>query len=319
MELDREQWIGLLKTMLTIRNFELRLAELFAAGKVPGFVHLYAGQEAVAAGVCANLRRDDYIASTHRGHGHCIAKGGDLRQMMAELYGRATGYCKGKGGSMHIADLDIGILGANGIVGGGLVIAPGAGLSAKLRKTDQVTVCFFGDGASNQSTFHEGINLASVWNLPVIFVCENNLYGISTHQSRHQKIRDVSDRAQAYGIPGVTLDGNDVIAVYQAAQEAVRRARAGEGPTLLECKTYRQRGHFEGDPMVYRPREEMEEWRRRDPIERFWGKLREMRLLEEADYQEMDRQIRAQIEEAIRYAEESPVPEPAAMREDVYA
>ncbi|MBI1987171.1 MAG: thiamine pyrophosphate-dependent dehydrogenase E1 component subunit alpha [Nitrospinae bacterium] len=319
MELDREQRVGLLKTMLTIRNFELKLAELFAAGKVPGFVHLYAGQEAVAAGVCANLRRDDYITSTHRGHGHCIAKGGDLRRMMAELYGRAAGYCKGKGGSMHIADLDIGILGANGIVGGGLAIAPGAGLSARLRGTDQVVVCFFGDGASNQSTFHEGINMASIWRLPVIFVCENNLYGISTPQSRHQNIRDVSDRARAYGIPGVTVDGNDVIAVYEATREAVRRARAGEGPTLLECKTYRHRGHFEGDPMSYRTKEEMEEWRRRDPVERFWGKLREMRLLTETDYAELDRQIRAQIDEAIRYAEESPLPDPAEMMEDVYA
>ena len=318
MELNKEQLISLLRTMLTIRNFELRLSELFAAGKIPGFVHLCAGQEAVAAGVCANLRKDDYITSNHRGHGHCIAKGGDLKRMMAELFAKSTGYCKGKGGSMHIADLDLGILGANGIVGGGLAIAPGAGLSAKLRGTDQVTACFFGDGASNEGTFHEGVNLASVWHLPVIFVCENNLYGISTRQDQHQNVQDVSDRARAYGIPGVTVDGNDVMAVYETVYESVKRARTGEGPTLIECKTYRQRGHFEGDPMAYRSREEMEEWRKKDPLHRFQARLLEMSVLTEPDIETMEQEIRDRIEEAVCYAENSPSPDLAEMLKDVY-
>ncbi|MDP6561165.1 MAG: thiamine pyrophosphate-dependent dehydrogenase E1 component subunit alpha, partial [Candidatus Binatia bacterium] len=219
---------------------------------------------------------------------------------------------------MHIADLDLGILGANGIVGGGLAIAPGAGLSAKLRGTDQVTACFFGDGASNEGTFHEGVNLASVWHLPVIFVCENNLYGISTRQDQHQNVQDVSDRARAYGIPGVTVDGNDVMAVYETVYESVKRARTGEGPTLIECKTYRQRGHFEGDPMAYRSREEMEEWRKKDPLHRFQARLLEMSVLTEPDIETMEQEIRDRIEEAVCYAENSPSPDLAEMLKDVY-
>jgi TPP-dependent pyruvate/acetoin dehydrogenase alpha subunit len=248
LDLSNEKLIEMYRTMKKIREFETKAAELFAEGSIPGFVHLYIGEEAVATGVCANLKDSDYITSTHRGHGHIIAKGGDLKYMFAELFGKATGYCKGKGGSMHIADADRGILGANGIVGAGHNIAVGAGLSAKYRGTDQVCVCFFGDGSTNQGTFHESLNLASIWKLPVIFVCENNLYGISMHQSRHQAIQDVADRAVAYNIPGVVVDGNDVLAVYEAAKEAIDRARNGQGPTLIECKTYRQRGHFEGDP-----------------------------------------------------------------------
>jgi len=319
MELSAEQLVGLLRTMMTIRQFELKVADLFAQGRIPGFVHLYVGQEAVAAGACATLRKDDYITSTHRGHGHCIAKGGDLRRMMAEIYGKETGYCKGKGGSMHICDLDIGILGANGIVGGGLAIAPGAGLSAKLRKTDQVTLCFFGDGASNQSTFHEGINLASIWQLPVIFICENNLYGISVCQSKHQRIKDISERAKAYGIPGITVDGNDVLAVYQAVKEAVERARRGEGPTLVECKTYRLRGHFEGDPMTYRSKKEMEEWAQKDPIKRFTNRLLERRILTLEDIKGLEEEIAAQIEDAVQYAESCPQPTLDSLLNDIYA
>jgi pyruvate dehydrogenase E1 component alpha subunit len=304
--------------MLKIRRFEEKVGELFAAGKIPGFVHLYIGEEAVATGVCAHLRKDDYITSTHRGHGHLISKGGDLKLMMAELFGKRTGYCKGKGGSMHIADVDLGILGANGIVGGGPPIATGAALAAKYKGTDQVAVCFLGDGASNQGTFHEGVNMASIWKLPVIFVVENNMYGISLSQTRSMRVQDIADRAAAYDIPGFVVDGNDVIAVYEAAGEAIQRARAGEGPALIECKTYRYRGHFEGDPMIYRTREEEEMWKAKDPIPRFEAKLKEMGVLTEAQAREINERIIAQVEEAVRFAEESPWPAPEEVLEDVY-
>ncbi|MFY9416732.1 MAG: thiamine pyrophosphate-dependent dehydrogenase E1 component subunit alpha [bacterium] len=315
---DKEKLVWMYRKMVEIRIFESRVAELFAAGKIPGFVHLYIGEEAVAVGACANLKDTDFITSTHRGHGHCIAKGGRLDLMMAELFGKETGYCKGKGGSMHIADVEIGILGANGIVGGGLGIAPGAGLSAKMRGTDQVTICFFGDGASNQTTFHEGINLASAWKLPVIFVCENNQYGISLHQSRHQNITDIADRATAYGIPGVVVDGNDVMAVYEAVGEAVKRARAGEGPSLVECKTYRWRGHFEGDPQMYRPQEEIEEWKAKDPIPRFEALLAEMGVMTAEEAEAIRKEVAAEVEAAVEFAEKSPEPAPEAALEDLY-
>ncbi|MDO8673220.1 MAG: thiamine pyrophosphate-dependent dehydrogenase E1 component subunit alpha, partial [Dehalococcoidia bacterium] len=252
MDVDRDTLIWIYTKMQTIRQFETRVAELFLEGKLPGTVHLYAGEEAVACGVCANLGPADYVGSTHRGHGHVIAKGGDLNKMMAELYGKTTGYCKGKGGSMHIANIGIGVLGANGIVGAGLPIAVGAGFAAKYRKSDAVAVSFFGDGASNQGTFHESINLAAVLRVPVIFVCENNGYAISTSQIRHQNITDVADRAAGYGIPGVVVDGNDAFAVYGAAKEEIGRARAGLGPSLLDCKTYRHYGHSIGDSGRYR-------------------------------------------------------------------
>jgi len=315
---DKEKLVWMYRKMVEIRIFESRVAELFAAGKIPGFVHLYIGEEAVAVGACANLKDTDFITSTHRGHGHCIAKGGRLDLMMAELFAKETGYCKGKGGSMHIADVEIGILGANGIVGGGLGIAPLAGLSAKMRGTDQVTICFFGDGASNQTTFHEGINLASAWKLPVIFVCENNQYGISLHQSRHQNITDIADRATAYGIPGVVVDGNDVMAVYEAVGEAVKRARAGEGPSLVECKTYRWRGHFEGDPQMYRPQEEIEEWKAKDPIPRFEALLAEMGVMTAEEAEAIRKEVAAEVEAAVEFAEKSPEPAPEAALEDLY-
>ncbi|MFQ6111978.1 MAG: thiamine pyrophosphate-dependent dehydrogenase E1 component subunit alpha, partial [Nitrospinota bacterium] len=256
------------ETMLRIRMFEEKAVDLFQHGFMPGFLHVCIGQEAIAAGVCAALRPDDHIISTHRGHGHIIAKGGDYRYMMAELYAKRTGYCKGKGGSIHIADMDLGILGANGIVGGGIPIANGAALAFKLKKTGQVLVCFFGDGASNQGSFHEGLNLASTWHLPVVFICENNQYAESTPQKVHQHITDISCRAEAYDIPGVSVDGNDAVAVYEAASEAVERARQpGEHPTLIECKTYRHMGHYIGDPgTLYRSDEEVAEWKKRDPI-----------------------------------------------------
>jgi len=318
MSIDTEKLLWMYTNMLKIRRFEEKVSELFAAGKIPGFVHLYIGEEAVATGVCAHLRKDDYITSTHRGHGHLISKGGDLKLMMAELFGKRTGYCKGKGGSMHIADVDLGILGANGIVGGGPPIATGAALAAKYKGTDQVAVCFLGDGASNQGTFHEGVNMASIWKLPVIFVVENNMYGISLSQTRSMRVQDIADRAAAYDIPGFVVDGNDVIAVYEAAGEAIQRARAGEGPALIECKTYRYRGHFEGDPMIYRTREEEEMWKAKDPIPRFEAKLKEMGVLTEAQAREINERIIAQVEEAVRFAEESPWPTPEEVLEDVY-
>jgi len=318
MAIEKDKLLQMYTNMLTIRCFEEKVAKLFAAGKIPGFVHLYIGEEAIATGVCAHLRDDDFITSTHRGHGHLISKGGDLKLMMAELFGKKTGYCKGKGGSMHIADVDLGILGANGIVGGGPPIAAGAALSAQYRGTDQVVACFFGDGAANQGTFHEGLNMASIWKLPVIFVCENNHYGISFHQSKSMNVADVADRAASYNVPGAAIDGNDVIAVYEAAEAAVERARAGEGPTLIECKTYRWKGHFEGDPMVYRTDEEFKGWQAKDPLARFKSRLMEMGILTEEKIQQVDDAIAKMVEKAIQFAEESPFPAPEEITDDVY-
>ncbi|APH18444.1 pyruvate dehydrogenase (acetyl-transferring) E1 component subunit alpha [Clostridium botulinum] len=317
-KLNENSIVEMYKTMLKIRKFEQVAMNTFAEGKIPGFVHLYIGEEAVATGVCANLKDSDYITSTHRGHGHILAKGGDLKFMMAELFGKATGYCKGKGGSMHIADATKGILGANGIVGAGHNIAVGAGLSAQYRGTDQVCVCFFGDASTNQGTFHESLNMASVWKLPVVFVCENNLYGISMSQNRHQAIKDVADRGVAYNVPGIVVDGNDVFAVYEAAKEAIKRAREGKGPKLIECKTYRHRGHFEGDPCVYKPTEEQEEWLAKDPIPRFEKYLVENEILTEEKLKEVQNKVESQIDEAVDFANNSPYPELESVLEDVY-
>jgi pyruvate dehydrogenase E1 component alpha subunit len=307
------------RKMLEIRFFEEKVFELYAQNLVPGTIHLYLGEEAVAVGVCSTLRKDDYITSTHRGHGHCIAKGAELKRTMAEILGKKTGYCKGKGGSMHIADFNIGMLGATAVVGAGIPIAVGAGLSIKLSKTDQMVACFFGEGASNQGTFHEGINMASVWKLPVIFVCENNLYAMGTRQSKAMAIQNIADRAVAYGIPGVVVDGNDVLAVYEVTQKAVERAREGEGPTLIECKTYRHKGHSRVDPAKYRPKEEVEEWLAKDPIKRFKEKLLQTKMLTEAEIQQIEGEASAKIEEAVRFAMESPYPAPEEALEDVYA
>ncbi|RLI22644.1 pyruvate dehydrogenase (acetyl-transferring) E1 component subunit alpha [Candidatus Bathyarchaeota archaeon] len=319
MNPPREKLVEMYRKMLEIRQFEEKVYELYGQNLVPGTIHLYAGQEAVAVGVCANLRREDYIVSTHRGHGHCIAKGADLKRVMAEILGKKTGYCKGKGGSMHIADFSIGILGATGVVGAGIPIAVGAGLSIKLRGTDQVVACFFGDGASNQGTFHEGINMAAIWRLPVLFVCENNLYAMGTRQSRVMLIENIAERASAYGIPGVTVDGNDVLAVYEAAEKAVERAKRGEGPTLIECKTYRHKGHSRMDPATYRPKEEVEFWLKKDPIPRFRNKLSEMNVLSEEELREIETEVSRKIEEAVKFALESPYPEPEEALKDVYA
>lgn len=311
--------VGMYRNMCRIRRFEEKVSELFAAGRIPGFVHVYIGEEAVAVGACSALRKDDYITSTHRGHGHCIAKGGDLKYMMAELFGKDTGYCKGKGGSMHIADVDLGILGANGIVAAGIPIAVGAGLSAKLRGTDQVAVSFFGDGASNRSTFHEGINLAAIWKLPVIFLCENNLYAQTTPAWAETSVENIADRAVGYSIPGKITDGNDVMAVYSTVAEAVKQAREGDGPTLIECKTYRWRGHFEGDPQKYRNREEVKEWMKRDPIKRLGIQLTKQDILTKEGLREIDDAVMQEVEEAVTFAESSLYPKPEEALEDVYS
>jgi len=323
MHVSPESQREMLRTMQTIRRFEERASADYHAGNIYGVVHCYLGEEAVAAGVCAALAPDDQIISTHRGHGHCIAKGADLDRMMAELYGRETGYCKGKGGSMHIADFAKGMLGANGIVAGGISIVTGAGLAAQLLANGRVAVCFFGDGAANAGPFHESINIAAAWKLPVIYVCENNLYAAQTGQMATHAMPDVAGRAAGYGIPGVVVDGNDIFAVHEAASKAVARARAGEGPTLIECKTYRHRPHTErkGQP-DHRPREEVALWMSdaRDPIARLVAHLkRQQGQLTDDEWKEMDREILARIERAVAFARASPFPRPEAATEDVFA
>lgn len=313
-----EDMKGMYETLVRIRTFESRAVDLFAEGQIPGFLHSYLGEEAIATGVCANLERTDFITSTHRGHGHIIAKGGDTRYMMAELYGRTTGYCKGKGGSMHIADRGLGILGANGIVGAGQDIAVGAGLSIAYRGTNQVTACFFGDGSTNQGTFNEALNMASIWKLPIVFVCENNQFGISMSQSKHQAIKDIADRAVSYGFPGIAVDGNDVMAVYEVAREAVNRARQGQGPTLVECKTWRWRGHFEGDPSVYKDPVEQEAWMEKEPVRRYRTFLEENEVMTADEMDAVDKRIDDEIDAAVAYAQESPLPQPEDVVKNVY-
>lgn len=319
MDFSKEQLLDFYRTMYTIRRFEENVNNLFLAGEIPGFVHLYIGEEAIATGMMANLSPKDYITSTHRGHGHTIAKGADLNRMMAEIFGKSTGYCKGKGGSMHIADFSIGMLGANGVVGGGYNLAVGAGLAAKLSGTDQVSVCFFGDGASNRGTFHEGMNMAAAWKLPVVFVCENNQWASTTPYRTTTSVENISDRAIGYGIPGVVVDGNDVFAVYEAAQAAVERARDGGGPTLLEAKTYRIKGHFVGDPEMYRTKEEVQEqFDSNDPLKNFKQAVLTTSSLTEKDLEEIEAKVEAAIEAAIDFARQSPYPQPTELFEDLY-
>jgi pyruvate dehydrogenase E1 component alpha subunit len=320
MRLDRDTLCEAYRHMRTIRVFEEKLAELSLAGKLPGFLHLYAGEEATAVGVCMHLSDDDYLCSTHRGHGHCIAKGVDIDGMMAELYGKSTGLCKGKGGSMHIADLDRGMIGANGIVGAGIPLATGAALTAQTRGSGQIAVAFFGDGAANEGSFHESLNLASIWKLPVLYVVENNGYGEATPAEYAMNITDIADRAAGYGIPGVIADGMDFLDVYEKAGEAIERARAGEGPTLLECKTYRYFGHYVGDPLTYRTKEETEEVRQtRDPLESLERSVVEELELCDADaLREIDAAAVAAVEAAVAFAESSDVPDPREVTTDVY-
>lgn len=306
------------RKMVLIRKFEMCASKLFAQNKLPGFLHLYVGEEAVATGVCSALEVTDYITSTHRGHGHLIAKGGDVKKMMAELFAKETGYCKGKGGSMHISDRDKGILGANGIVGAGIPIATGAAFASKYNGDGRVAVSFFGDGAANRGTFHEALNMAAAFKLPAVFVCENNLFAISVCARYHMAISDISDRAAAYGMPGYSIDGNDVELVYETTKAAVERARRGEGPTLIECKTWRHRGHYEGDPDDYRTAEEKAEWMQKDPIERLAKRLIEEGICTQAELDAIASDADKLLAEAIDEAEAAPVPSVSALMADIY-
>jgi pyruvate dehydrogenase E1 component alpha subunit len=318
-ELTKDQLLDAYRVMRTIRDFEERLHTEFATGEIPGFVHLYAGEEAIAAGVIGHLRATDYVASTHRGHGHAIAKGCDVKGMMAEIYGKRTGICHGKGGSMHIADLDQGMLGANGIVGGGPPLVCGVGLKAKVTKTDQVGVSFTGDGGSNQGTFLEALNLASAWHLPTIFVVENNGYAEATSSAFHQAGIDVAKRADGFGLPGITVDGFDFFAVHEAAGEAIARARNGGGPTLLECKVMRYYGHFEGDQQTYRGPTEVEDLRReRDCLDAFSRRVTSAGLIEQSDLDAIDSAVAELVERSVVEAKAAPDPTAADVLTDVY-
>jgi len=317
---DKKQLLSFYETMYRMRRFEEEVFEFYKKGLMPGLAHLYLGQEAVATGVCAALREDDYIGSTHRGHGHLVARGAQIDRMMAEILGKADGYSMGKGGSMHIMALDLGILGANGIVGGEIPIATGAAYTAKYLGTDQVAVSFFGESASNEGTFHESINMAAAWDLPIVYVVENNLYGISVDIRDVTKVSDISDRAIGYGIPGVIVDGMDVIAVHQAAEEAVKRARSGNGPTLLECKTYRWQGHHVGDPAEYRERRDPNEkstWMERCPIRSFREKLRKENITEK-EIVKIEEAVEKEVQEAVVFAQESPYPDVSEAYTDVF-
>ncbi len=323
-EVTKDKLLKMYRTMQTIRHFEERLRDLFKEGKVPGFVHVSIGEEASATGACAALTDSDYITSTHRGHGHLLAKGGRLKPMMAELFGRATGYCKGKGGSMHIADFSIGILGANGIVGAGLPIATGAGLAAKMRKSGQVALCFFGDGASNEGTFHESLNIASSWKLPVVYVCENNLYGEFTAGKDVTSVKDIADRARGHDMPGIIVNGNDVVEVYETTTEAVARARRGEGPTLIECKTYRWEGHVVGEEgflgkKSYRPADEIAEWKKRCPLLSFENRYTANGMFNLAELDAIKVEVKREVDEAVQYAIDSPLPAPEDALEDMFS
>ena len=321
MELTKELALFLLRKMVEIRLFEEKIVDQYARGAVPGLAHLYIGEEAVAVGACANLNKQDLITSTHRGHGHCIAKGADPKPMMAELFGKIDGYCKGKGGSMHIASMEDGMLGAMGIVGSGGPIAVGAALAAKKRKSGQVVICFFGDASTNTGAFHESSNFAALYKLPVVFVCENNLYGISVSMERHTAIKNIADRAAGYAMPSVIVDGNDVMKVYEVVGKAVEAARKGKGPTLVECKTYRFRGHFEGDPNLgerYRDREEIEKWKAKCPIKRFRNKIIRKKLATKKEIDLMEKEVRQQIEDAMAYADASPFPAGEETLEDLF-
>jgi pyruvate dehydrogenase E1 component alpha subunit len=324
MDIGKDLLLQMYRSMQRIRQFESRIRDLATANEIPGFVHVSIGEEASATGVCAALRPTDRITSTHRGHGHLIAKGGRLDAMMAEIFGKRTGYCKGKGGSMHIVDFSLGILGANGIVGAGLPIATGSALAAQIAGKDDVTACFFGDGASNEGTFHESLNLAAIWKLPVVFVCENNGFGEFTPMHTVTSVKDIAVRAKAYDIPGFIVDGNDVLEVYKYASEAVARARSGGGPTLLECKTYRWEGHVVGEQAflgsgAYRTTEEIEQWKRKCPLLKFEKFVLEGGKINEAELRRIADEAAAELDAAINFARTSPLPDPAEVTDDVFA
>jgi TPP-dependent pyruvate/acetoin dehydrogenase alpha subunit len=319
VELPKELILSLYRSMVRQREFELKLRDVYRSGVMPGFIHLYIGQEAVAAGVCAHLDKKDYVTSTHRGHGHALAKGVPMGELFAEIWGKTKGSNGGRGGSMHIYDPDSGFLGTNGIVAANIPIGAGAALAAKLRGSPQVTVSFFGDGAVNNCAFHEGMNLAAAWDLPVVYVCENNLYATETPFNRVTKNTDVSTRGAAYGMPGMSVDGNDVVQVYEAARDAIAGARAGRGPTLIECKTYRVGGHFEGDPGIgYRTKEEIEQWRSQDPIIRFRQRAI-AESLDPAQLSAIDQEAAHEVAEAYKFAASSPDASPATVADFVYS
>ena len=317
---DKTEGLEILRQMLRIRLFEENLYQMYLSGKVPGMSpHLSVGQEAVAVGVCRALQHQDYLLTTHRGHGHVLARGADMARMLAEIMGKETGYCHGRGGSMHIADVGLNILGANGIVGGGLPIAVGAALSGRYQKNNSVTVCFFGDGATNIGSFHESLNLASVLQLPVVWICENNLYALSTRIERTVAGGSISRRAAAYHMPGWKIDGNDVETVQQKAQEAVSRARSGGGPSLIEAETYRWYGHGASDSRPYRTREEEAEWKGKCPIERFRGKLMDKGLVTTEEHQAVEQKVAGELQEALKFAESSPLPDPSDVMRNIFS
>jgi len=319
VELSRQELLDAYRKMRLIRRFEEKLQELVLSGKLAGFLHLYAGQEAVAVGVCTQLRQTDMVASNHRGHGHCLAKGVEVPGMMAELFGRATGLCKGKGGSMHIADMDKGMLGANGIVGAGIPLTAGAALTAQIRGKGDVAVAFFGDGATNQGQFHEALNMAANWKLPAVFVAENNGYGEFTPSEFVIPVKDLTARAASYAMRSDVADGMDFFDVYEKAGEAIAHARAGHGPTLLECKTYRFFGHYVGDPMTYRSKEESEDWiQNRDPLQGFEARLVKEGLVDADDLRGIDGDVERELQEAVDAAEAAPFPDISEVTTDVY-
>lgn len=317
-DVSKEKLAEMLFKMYKIRLFEGTIKNLYFQDLITGPLHLYIGEEAVAVGACSALRKNDYVVSSHRGHGHCIAKGGNLKKMMAELLGKETGYCKGRGGSMHLADQEIGLLASSGIVGGGIPIAVGASFSSQYRESGQVTLSFFGDGATNQGSFHESLNLAALWKLPVVFVCENNLYAITVSVSRSLPIRNIADRAVSYGMPGATVDGMDILAVYEVVKKAVKVAREGKGPSLIECKTYRFEGHWVGDPIVYRTEDEVKDWKRKDPIAKFEKILQEKKGFSQDELRDVKGQAQQQIEEAVEFAKENPFPQARDVEKYVY-
>jgi acetoin:2,6-dichlorophenolindophenol oxidoreductase subunit alpha len=318
--IDKQQQISLYTKMLTIRRFEEKVAQEFQKGNLVGFVHPYIGEEAIAVGVCAHLGNEDKVVSHHRGHGHCIAKGADMKRMMAEIYGKKTGYCKGKGGSMHIADFSIGMLGADGIVGAGLPIAVGAALAAKLEGKNKVAVVFFGDGACQEGSFHESLNLAAIWKLPILFVCENNQYGVNTPATYALAAKDITRMPEAYHITAKSVDGNDVMAVYDAANGLIEKCRAGEGPAFLEGITYRWHKHFISDYLIdLRPPEELAAWKKKCPVAAFERKLIETKQATDSVIKEIDKTVMSQVEEALEFALSSPLPAPSDALDDVYS
>jgi acetoin:2,6-dichlorophenolindophenol oxidoreductase subunit alpha len=318
-DLNENIKIEMLKKMYQIRQFEYQTEQFIIRGEIHGTCHLYIGEEATAVGSIYAIGKNDYITSTHRGHGHCIAKGADLNIMMAELLGKETGYCKGKGGSMHIADLSTGNLGANGIVGGSMGIATGAALTCKLKKNGRVVVCFFGDGAANTGIFHETLNIASIWSLPVIYLCENNVYAMSMPKKEAFNIERISERKTAYGIEGLTIDGNNLVEVFNTVSHFADESRAGRGPVLIESLTYRWKGHSKSDAQVYRSKEEVKSWMKKDPIARYKKALMEEGLLTEKENEELEKEVEEQIKEATEFAKESPSPDKSEVEEDVYA